>query len=77
MYKQVSKRELNPGDAVTLWIAAIEPESDPDLGQTTHVIEIPTPCLEVGWTITSEISFTVHGDSGGAASVTFTLERIQ
>ena len=75
--EQVFERELNPGDTVTLWIAAIDPEERPDVGQTTYVVNIPVPCPEVGWSITFEVPFTVHGDSGGPASMTFTLERIR
>ena len=75
--EQVFERELNPGDTVTLWIAAIDPEKWPDVGQTTYVVNIPVPCPEVGWSITFEVPFTVHGDSGGPASMTFTLERIR
>jgi len=75
--REVFKRELNPGDTVTLWVAAIDPEKWPDVGQTTYVVNIPVPCPKVGWSITFEVPFTVYGDSGGAASMTFTLERIQ
>jgi len=75
--EQVFERELNPGDTVSLWIAAIDPEKWPDVGQTTYVVNIPVPCPKVGWSITFEVPFTVYGDSGGAASMTFTLERIQ
>ena len=75
--REVFKRELNPGDTVTLWIAVIDPEKWPDVGQTTYVVNIPVPYPEVGWSVTFEVPFVVHGDSGGPASMTFTLERIR
>lgn len=71
----IFERELRPGEQVALWIAAVDPERYPDIGQTLYRLTIPA--LHPGESIEFSVGFTIFGESGGPATMTFKLERLQ
>jgi hypothetical protein len=72
----IFERLLEPGSTVNLWIAGVDEEAEPDIGQTLYTLTIPDPHLEPGQGLTFMVEFTISGDSGGPASMTFELERL-
>ena len=70
----IFERALRPGDQVGLWIAAVDPETDPDIGQIFYRLTIPA--LRPGESFEFSVDFKIFGDSGGDATMTFKLERL-
>lgn len=70
----IFEQKFKPGDEVTLWIAAIDHEKNPDVGQIKYTLTIPA--LEPGDSLTFTVKFSVLGDSGGPATMEFRLDRI-
>ena len=70
----IFERELRPGEQVALWIAAVDPETDPDVGQILYRLTVPA--LRPGENFELNVDFKISGDSGGDATMTFKLERL-
>ena len=71
----IFERALRPDDQVGLWIAAVDPETNPDIGQIFYRLTIPA--LRPGESFEFSVDFKIFGDSGGDATMTFKLERLQ
>lgn len=66
--------QLKPEERVNLWVAAVDPESLPDVGQILYPLTIPT--ILPGDSVTFNVEFDISGESGGHAALTFVLTRV-